>query len=333
MGTLSGTQKAAILLMHADTDRSARLLRSLRESEVTAITAEIARLDTVPGEEISEVLGEFRASLMARRHVTRGGMDRARDLLEESLGPERAREILEGLGAQVAKKPFEFLRRADPRQVITYLQDEHPQTIALVLAHMASDTGAMVLGALPEELQGEVAKRLATMDRTSPEIIEMVEAVLEPRLSSVIQQSDMTNVGGVQALVDLLNRADRATERLILDRLEQDDEKLADEVRSRLFVFEDIVTLDDRSVQIVLREVDAKELAIALKGVQANVREKILKNMSERAAANLVEEIELLGAVRLKHVEEAQGGIVRVIRTLEEAGQIVVSRTNDEFVE
>jgi flagellar motor switch protein FliG len=330
--TLTGAQKVAVLLMQVSTERSAKVLRTLRESEVAEVMTEIARLEHVPVDEVAGVRTEFQASLVAREHVAQGGIERARELLEESLGPDKAREILERLSASLVQRPFEFLRRADPRQVITYLQDEHPQTIALVLAHLAPDAGATVLSALPEQLQGEVAMRLASMDRTSPEVIEVVESVLAPKLSSVIQQSELATAGGVQALVDILNRADRATERLILEGLEHDDEELADEVRSRLFVFEDIVTLDDRAVQLVLREIDTKDLAVALKGVQPVVRDKVLHNLSERAAVNLVEEIELLGPVRMKTVEEAQGGIVRVIRALDESGQIVLSRTSDEFV-
>jgi flagellar motor switch protein FliG len=329
---LTGAQKAAVLLMQVGTDRSSKVLRLLREQEVSQIMAEVARLDTVKAEAVDAVMSEFNELRSARAHVAQGGFDRARELLEESLGEDKAREILESLGATIVKAPFEFLRRADPRQVLTYLQDEHPQTIALVLAHLTADSGARVLSALPEELQRDVARRLATMDRTSPEVIAQIEAVLEPKLSSIVQQQDMSTVGGVQSLVDILNRSDRATERLIFEGLERDNPDLADEVRSRMFVFEDIVGLDDRSVQLILRQVDSKELAVALKGVAPNVRDKIMRNMSERASANLSEEIELLGPMRLKTVEEAQGAVVRVIRALEEAGQIVVSRSNEEFV-
>jgi flagellar motor switch protein FliG len=236
------------------------------------------------------------------------------------------------LGVTLVAAPFEFLRRADTRQVLSYLQDEHPQTIALVLAHMSSDAAAMVLSALPEEQQRDVAQRIATMDRTSPDVIEQVETILQKKLSTVIQQSDYTNAGGIQSLVDILNRSDRATERLILEGLEKNNPELADDVRNRMFIFEDITTLDDRSVQLVLRQVDAKELAIALKGVDQKVRDKIMGNMSERAAANLAEEINLLGPVKLKTVEESQASVVRVIRVLEEAGQIVMSRGSDELV-
>ncbi len=329
---LTGPQKAAVLLMQVGTERSAKVLRLLREQEVSQIMAEVARLDTVKAESVDAVLSEFNELRTARAHVAQGGFDRARELLEETLGEDKAREILESLGATIVKAPFEFLRRADPRQVLSYLQDEHPQTIALVLAHLNADAGAMVLSALPEELQRDVARRLATMDRTSPEVIAQIEAILEPKLSSLVQQQDMSVVGGVQALVDILNRSDRATERLIFEGLERDNPELADEVRGRMFVFEDIVSLDDRSIQLVLRQVDSKELAVALKGVAPNVRQKIMSNMSERASANLDEEIELLGPMRLKTVEEAQGAVVRVIRALEEAGQIVVTRSNEEFV-
>jgi flagellar motor switch protein FliG len=216
--------------------------------------------------------------------------------------------------------------------VLRFLQDEHPQTIALVLAHMHSDGAAMVLSGLPEQLQRDVAVRVATMDQTSPEIINVVEASLERRLSSVLQQTDLSSAGGVKTLVEMLNRSDRATERLIFEGLESYDEGLADEVRSQMFVFEDIVTLDDRSVQLLLRQIDMKDLALALKGVRPEVREKIMSNVSSRAAENLQDEVERLGKVRLKAVEEAQGAIVRVLRALEESGQIVLARSADEFV-
>jgi flagellar motor switch protein FliG len=233
----------------------------------------------------------------------------------------------------VTEAPFEFLRRADPRQVLTYLQEEHPQTISLVLAHMAPEQAAMVLSALPEEMQSDIALRIATMDRTSPEVVRQVEQVLERKLSSVLQAQDVSQAaGGVQALVDLLSRSDRATEKLILGELEKRDAELADQVRSQMFVFEDIVNLDDRSVQLVLRDVDVKELAVALKGVRSDVRDKILKNMSERAAANLSEEVELLGPTRMKAVNDAQAGVVKVIRQLEESGQLVLSRGGEEMV-
>lgn len=330
---LTGIQKVAILLLHIGRERAAKVLKAMGEREVEEITAEIARLDHVPTEVVESVLDEFQGLLQARTYVAQGGVDFARDILEASVGAGKAREIVDRLQASMVEVPFEFLRQADPRQVLSFLQDEHPQTIALVLAHMHSDHAAAVLSGLPDELQADVAFRLAQMDRTSPDVVSQVESVLERKLSSVLNTSSDHAVGGVQPLVDILNRSDRATERLILEGLESLDPDLAEEVRSRMFVFEDIVTLDDRSVQLVLRQVDQKQLALALKGVRDDVKAKILSNMSERAATLLQEEIDLLGPVRLRTVEEAQGTVVRVIRALEEEGQIVVSRGGvDEFV-
>jgi flagellar motor switch protein FliG len=328
----TGTQKAAILLMQVGKERAAAVLRTLREQEVAEIMAEVARLHHLEINEIEEVMNEFSEIHTARAHVAQGGYSTARELLEAGFGGSKADEILDNLGVTMVAAPFEFLRRADTRQVLSYLQDEHPQTIALVLAHMNPDAAAMVLSSLPEESQRDVALRIAKMDRTSPEVIEQVEAILERKLSTVIQQSDFAQAGGLQTLVDILNSSDRATERLILEGLETEDNELADEVRNRMFVFEDIQTLDDRSIQLVLRAVDGKELAVALKGVDQKVRNKVMKNMSERAAANLAEEIQLLGPIKLKTVEEAQNGVVRVIRTLEESGQIDMARGGDELV-
>jgi flagellar motor switch protein FliG len=330
--SFTGVQKAAILVMQVGKDRAAPILRSLREQEVAEIMAEVARLQHLEIHEIEEVLAEFHSIFMARVQVAQGGYSTARELLEASFGSSKAEEILDNLGVTMAAAPFEFLRRADMRQVLSYLQDEHPQTIALVLAHMRSDSAATVLSALPEEQQRDIAVRIAKMDRTSPEVVEQVEAILERKLSTVIQQTDVAQAGGLQSLVDILNSSDRTTERLILQGLEEQDAELADEVRNRMFVFEDIVNLDDRSVQLLLRSIDAKELAVALKGVDQRVRNKVMTNMSERAAANLAEEIQLLGPVKLKTVEEAQAAIVRVIRTLEESGQIDMARSGDELV-
>lgn len=329
---LTGTQKAALLMMHMGQDRSAKVMRLLRESEVADISMEIARMQAVEGNVVDEVLVEFRTMVEARTSITAGGVETARQLLEASLGPDKASEILSRVTETMVEAPFKFLRRADPRQVLGFIQEEHPQTITLVLAHMAPDQAALVMSGLDEDLQRDVAHRLAVMDRTSPDVIETVEKQLERKLSSVLQPNELSAAGGVQNLVDILNRSDRATERLILEGLERNDPSLADEVRQRMFVFEDIAGLDDRSIQLVLRQVDSKELAVALKGVRADVRDKIIKNMSERAGQNLLEEIDMLGAVRLKTVEEAQGGVVRVIRALEESGQLVLSRSADEFV-
>ncbi len=329
-----GVRKAAILLIQLGRERASTVLSHLSEAEVESISAEVARLDAISFEETDEVLTEFRDLMVARSHIQQGGLTVARQLLEESLGPERAAEIIERLNAAAVQLPFQFLRRADPAQLRSFIVDEHPQVIALVLAHMTADRASLLLSGLPPELQAQVAHRIAVMDRTSPDIIRAVESTLERKLSSMLQPAEMSQVGGVDPLVNIINRSDRATERQIVDGLEALDAALADEVKSRMFMFEDIVNLDDRSVQLVLRTVESGDLALALKGVADQVREKITRNLSSRAAENLIEEVELLGAVRLTQVEEAQQSIIRTIRQLEEQGQIMVRRgSDDEYVE
>ena len=265
---LTGAQKCAILLTRLGKDRAAMILRTMRDQEVAAITAEIAKMQSTAPQRVGGVMREFRVMQLARLHFAGGGVDFARELLVDSLGEDKASEILDRLHVNFFDAPFEFLRKADPRQVLGFLQEEHPQTIALVLAHLPADSASMILSGLAEDLQRDVAVRLAVMDRTSPEIVSTVEESLQRRLSSVLQQSDFSTAGGVGALVEILNRSDRATERLIFEGLEEYNAELADQVRSQMFVFEDIVTLDDRSVQMVLRQVDSKELAVALKGVK-----------------------------------------------------------------
>jgi flagellar motor switch protein FliG len=330
---LTGPQKAAVLLVQLGKEKSAAVLKSLRESEVEEVLNEVARMKGVPSETVDAVFEEFSTLASARRYYAQGGMDFAREVLEATLGGERARELLERMTASLVELPFEFLRRADARQILSFLQDEHPQTVALVLAHMRSDQAATVLSGMPDELQADVAHRVAVMETTSPDVVRRVEAILERKLSSVLQSGDSAAAGGLKPLVAIINHADRATERLILEGLERRDPALAEQVRSQMFMFEDIITLDDRSVQLVLRSVDSKELATALKGVSADVRSKIMTNVSERAGANLADEIDLLGAVRLSTVEESQAKIVATIRSLEESGQILLSRGDrDEYV-
>jgi flagellar motor switch protein FliG len=330
---LTGPQKAAVLLVQLGKERSALVLKQLREAEVEEVLNEIARLRNVDSGVVDAVMEEFQGLAAARRFYGQGGLDFAREVLEASLGPEKAAELLDRMKATFVELPFEFLRRADARQVLSFLQDEHPQTVALVLAHMRSDQAAIVLSGMPDELQADVAHRVAVMENTSPDVIRQVEAILQRKLSSVLQSADSAAAGGLQPLVDIINHSDRATERLILEGLERRDPALAEEVRSQMFMFEDITTLDDRSVQLVLRQVDSKELATALKGVAGNVRDKIMANVSERAAQNLADEIDMLGAVRLSAVEEAQAKVIATIRSLEESGQIVITRGDrDEFV-
>ena len=325
-----GIRKTAIVLIQMGRDKAAKVMSHLSDSEVEAISAEIARLDEISAEETESVLTEFKAMMAARTHIAQGGLEFARSLLEQSLGAERAAEIMDRLNAAAVKLPFQFLQRADPAQLRSFIVGEHPQVIALVLAHMTPDKASLLLSGLAPEQQALVAHRIAVMDRTSPEIIEAVETTLERKLSSMLGPAEMSKVGGVDPLVSIINRADRSTERQIVEGLEALDAALADEVKSRMFMFEDIVSLDDRSVQQVLRQVDSSALTLALKGVAEHVRDKITTNMSSRAAENLLEEVELLGAVRLAQVEEAQQSVIRTIRQLEEQGQIIIRRGGDD---
>ena len=328
-----GVRKAAIVLIQLGKERAAQVMEHLSDAEVETISAEIARLDRISSSETDSVLTEFRDLMTAHAHISQGGFAFAQSVLEQSLGPERAREIMERLHAAHVQMPFQFLHRADPAQLRGFIADEHPQVIALVLAHMTPDKASLLMSGLPSYQQAIVAHRIAVMDQTNPDIIRTVEAILERKLSSMLQPAEMSRVGGIESLVEVINRSDRPTERSIIDGLEGLDPELADEVKSRMFMFGDIVGLDDRSVQQVLRQVDAGDLALALKGVSEAVKTKITSNLSARAAENLVEEVELLGAVRLAQVEEAQQAVIRTIRQLEEQGQIMVRRgSDDEFV-
>jgi flagellar motor switch protein FliG len=291
------------------------------------------RLGSVETEDVDDVMGEFHNLMTAQRWVGRGGVDFAREILAAGLGDDKAEGILSRLNVVYTEVPFAQLRSADTRQLVTFLKDEHPQVIALVLAHLTAAQSAEVLSGFGQEQQAEVAHRIATMDRTSPEMVRLVEEELQRRMGSILAHQDMTTVGGVETLVEIINRSPRPTERSILEWLDQSDPELADQVRSQMFVFEDIVTIDDRSLQLVLREIDAADLATALKGVRPDVRDKVVRNLSERAAENLTEEMELLGPVRTRTVEEAQAKVVGVIRTLEEQGVLTIERGgDDEFV-
>jgi flagellar motor switch protein FliG len=323
-------RKAAILLIQLGRDAASKVLAMLPESLVEELTAEIMRMRDVSRDDAATVLDEAHSHLTADDRVGRGGLDLAKQLLMQSLGADRADEIMERLGASLADLPFENLRRADARQLLTFLGDEHPQTIALVLAHLAPQQSAIILSGCNQALQADIAHRIAVMERTSPDIIRIVERELDRRMSTVIGAQELSSVGGVTPLVAIINRADRSTERMILEGLETVDRELAEQVRAQMFIFEDITTLDDKAIQLVLRNVESGDLALALKGVSAAVREKIMRNLSTRAAENLAEEIELLGPKRLSEVEESQAKVVTEIRALEQAGQITIMRGNDE---
>lgn len=322
---MSGLRKVAILMVRMGKEYSSRMLANMKENEVEEISAEIARLGKLEPEVVNDVIDEFYA-LATTRHAGAGGMAYARELLEASLGAERAQLILDRLQASMTDMPFNFLSHADPRQLLSYVQHEHPQTIALVLAHIPSALASSILSGLAPEVQSDVAHRIAVMDRTSPDVIRQVEVALQRKLSTVLQPDELSTVGGLDPLVDIINRADRTTERLILEALEARNPEIAEEIRRRMFMFEDIVNLDDRSVQLVLRQVEPSDLATALKGVAEDVRDKVTRNLSERGRENLLEEIDLMGPVKVKMVEEAQTKIVAVIRALEDSGQIEIQR-------
>ena len=322
---LGGLRKAAAFLVAVGEDRATEVMKHLSATEAEALSLEIAKSPKVPSEICAAVIDEAVENVLAEQYLAEGGVDFARSILERSLGTEKAQEIVGRLAATIERRPFEFLRRTPPEQIHVFLRSESPQTIALVIANLHTTLAAQVLSMLEPEDQAEVARRIAVMNETRPEVVEHVESVMRHKLSSVIAQ-EYAAAGGVKSLADILNNADRTTERNVLDELAKENGDLAEEIRLLLFTFEDIVKLDDRSIQMVLKEVDQKDLAIALRGVPDEVASKIFKNMSERGAELLREEIQFQPPQRKRVVEESQGRIVGVVRRLEEAGAIVLSR-------
>lgn len=329
---ISGIQKAAILLISLGPEKSANIFRHLKDDEIESLTLEIANTRSVPPDLKERVLEEFYEVCLAQQYIAEGGITYAKELLDKALGEDRAKDVIGRLTASLQVRPFEFVRKADPSQLLNFIQEEHPQTIALILAYLPSSQAAAVVSALPPEKQADVAKRIALMDRTSPDVIKEVEKVLEKKLSSLVNQ-DYTIVGGVDAIVSILNTVDRSTEKHIMETLEIEEPELADEIRRKMFVFEDILTLDNRAIQTVLREVDNNELAIALKNANEDVQNCIFSNLSSRLSTMIKEDMEYMGPVRLKDVEEAQQKIVNIIRKLEDTGEIVISRGGgDEII-
>ena len=328
----NGVRKAAILLIALGPERSADVFKHLKEDEIEGLTLEIANTRSVSSQVKEDVLNEFYQVCLAQQYIAEGGIGYAKELLDKALGDEKAQEVIAKLTASLQVRPFEFVRKTDPSQLLNFIQDEHPQTIAMILSYLTSPQAAMVIGSLAPEKQADVAKRIAMMDRTSPDVIKEVERVLERKLASLANQ-DYTIVGGVDAIVNILNTVDRSTEKHIMESLEIEEPELADEIRKKMFVFEDILLLDDRAIQRVLRDVENSDLGVALKGAAEEVQNVIFKNLSKRLAAMIKEDMEFMGPVRMKDVEEAQQKIVSVIRKLEDAGEIVISRGGgDEIV-
>ncbi len=329
---MGGLEKSAILLISLGPEKSSKVFKHLREDEIEQLTLEIANISSVSPQMKESVMKEFYEVCLAQQYIAEGGINYARELLEKALGVEQAKVVLGKLTASLQVRPFEFIRKTDPAQLLSFIQDEHPQTIALILAYLSPGQASQVVSALPPEKQADVAKRIAQMDRTSPDVIKEVERILEKKLAALVNQ-DYTIVGGVDSIVEILNSVDRGTEKHIMETLEIDEPELADEIRRKMFVFEDILSLDDRTIQRVLRDVDNNDLAIALKGSNEEVQTVIFNNLSKRLAVMIKEDMEFMGPVRLKDVEEAQQKIVNIIRKLEDSAEIVIARGGgDELV-
>ncbi len=331
-GDITGIQKAAILLISLGPERSASIFKHLKEEEIETMTLEIANTRSISPATKDQVMDEFYEICLAQQYIAEGGIAYAKELLEKALGVEKARDVIGKLTASLQVRPFEFVRKTDATQLLNFIQDEHPQTIALILSYLSPQQSSTIISSLAPDKQADVAKRIAQMDRTSPDVIKEVERVLERKLASLVNQ-DYTIVGGVDSIVEILNTVDRGTEKHIMETLEIEEPELADEIRRKMFVFEDILSLDDKSIQRVLREVDNNELAVALKGSNEEVQNVIFNNLSKRLASMIREDMEYMGPVRLKDVEEAQQKIVNIIRKLEDSSEIIISRGGgDEII-
>lgn len=328
----TGVEKSSILMIALGPEKSSSVFKHLKDEEIEELTLEIANTRSISPEIKESVINEFYEICLAQQYISEGGIGYARDLLEKALGPDRAQNVIGKLTASLQVRPFEFVRKADASQLLSFIQDEHPQTIALILSYLPISQAAGVVSSLPPEKQPDVARRIAQMDRTSPDMIKEVEGVLEKKLNSLVNQ-DYTIVGGVDNIVEILNTVDRGTEKHIMETLEVEDPELADEIRRKMFVFEDILTLDNKSIQRVLRDVDNNDLAVALKNVNEEVQTAVFNNLSKRLASMIKEDMEFMGPVRVKDVEEAQQKIVNIIRKLEDTGEIIISRGGgDELI-
>jgi len=329
--SLTGIQKAAVLLIALGPEMSSTVFKHLKEEEIEDLTLEIANTRSISPQVKEDVINEFYEICLAQQYIAEGGIGYAKELLEKALGTEKALDVIGKLTASLQVKPFEFVRKTDATQLLSFIQDEHPQTIALILSYLSPSQSALIISALPQESQADVARRIATMDRTSPDVIQEVERVLESKLANLVNQ-DYTQIGGVDQVVEILNSTDRGTEKHIMEILEIEDPELADEIRKKMFVFEDILLLDNKAIQRVLREVDNGDLELALKGTGEEVQNAIFTNLSKRLAEMIKEDMEFMGPVRMKDVEDAQQKIVNVIRKLEDTGEIIISRGGGDEV-
>jgi flagellar motor switch protein FliG len=328
---LTGKTKSAVFIVTVGPEVSSEIFKYLKEDEIEQLTFEIARLDKIDPSEKEKVLSEFQELMMAQEFISSGGIDYARDVLEKALGTQKAIDVINKLTSSLQVRPFDFVRRTDPSHLSNFIQQEHPQTIALILAYLDPKKSSTILSGIETEKRADVARRIATMDRTSPDTLREVERVLERKISTIASE-DFTMAGGVDTIVEILNNVDRSTEKSIMESLEEEDPELAEEIKKKMFVFEDIIMLDDKSIQRVLRDVDHQDLAKALKAVDPEVQEKIFRNMSKRAAQTLKEDMEYMGPLRMKEVEESQQKIVGNIRRLEEQGEIIIARSAEDEI-
>lgn len=329
---LNGKQKAAILMIAMGTDVSASIFKHLTDQEIEDLTLEISNAHKIDSDEKNQVIDEFFQTAKAQEYISQGGIGYAKQILEKALGEKPANDVIQRLTSTLQVRPFDFMRKSDPQQILNFVQNEHPQTIALILSYLDPDQAATVLSSLPDEVQADIAKRIAVMDRTSPEIISEVERVLEKKVSSTAGSQDYTRTGGIASAVNVLNGVDRTTEKNIMEQLEESDPDLAEEIKKRMFVFEDIIVLDDRAIQRVIRESENEDLILAMRTASDEVKDLLFRNMSERMATSFKEEMEYMGPVRLHDVEEAQTRIVGTIRKLEDAGEIVIARGKGDDV-
>jgi flagellar motor switch protein FliG len=329
---LTGREKAAILLIGLGKDYSSRIFRHLKDEEIEQLTLDITNVRRVDAETKDQIIQEFYEECLTQNYISEGGIEYARELLEQSIGPQRAFELISRLTSALQVRPFDFARKTDPNQILNFIQNEHPQTIALILSYLEPAMAAAILSKLPSEKQTQVVVRVSMMDRTSPEYVREVERILDRKLSSM-GMDDFTMVGGIQSIVDILNAADRGTERRVLEELEVENSDLVDEIRRKMFVFEDIIKLDRRAIQRVLKEVENADLTVALKNATEELRSLIFENMSKRLSDMIREDMEYMGPVRVRDVEDAQQKIVNVIRKLQDAGEIIISRgSEDELI-
>lgn len=326
---MTGKDKAAILLIALGQEISKEVFKHLEGEEIEELYLQIAKTTKVSPEAKDRVFEEFNELMLAQQYLAQGGITYARELLQSALGESKAVEIITKLTSSLQVRPFDFIQRTESEQILNFIQGEHPQIIALIISYLPAQKAGEIFRNLSEEKQVDIARRIASMERTSPEMIREVERVLERKLSTVVGQ-DYTSAGGLDTLIEMLANVDRGTEKTIIESLSETDPELAEEIRKRMFVFEDIILLDDRAIQQVLKSVESKDLSLALKGSSEDVSEKIFKNMSKRAADMLREDMEFAGPVRVKDVQEAQQKIVNVIRKLEETGEIVIARGGED---